>query len=117
VFLKGENDMNAAGMTFVLNGVSGVLAMPFYQTLVTNGSVTQDELDGTRRNLSAVIATLRNTPAEKVEAMVDQYNPELSEHLNKFNAVGQEDFLGGFRTAQIMAGYVTTIMAKSGLRE
>jgi ribosomal protein S17E len=107
--------MNAAGMTFVLNGVSGVLAMPFYQSLVTDGSISQGELDGTRRNLSAVISTLRKTPPEKIEAMVDQYNQELTEHFDKFRAVGQMDCLSGFQTAQIMAGYVTTVMAKSGL--
>ena len=109
--------MNAAGMTFVLSGVSAVLGMPMYQTLVTNGSISQAELDGTRSDLAAVIATLKNTPSEKIEAMVDQYNDDLTAHLNKFNAEAYQDYLAGFRDAQIMAGYVTTIMAKSGLRE
>ena len=53
--------MNAAGMVFTLTGVSGVLGMPFYQSLVTDGSISQNELDGTRRNLSGVIAILKNT--------------------------------------------------------
>ena len=90
--------------------------MPFYQSLVTNGSISQDELDGTRRNLSAIIATLKNTPSEKIEAMVEQYNEDLTAYLDKFNAVGQQDVLAGFRYAQILTGYVTTIMAKSGLK-
>ena len=39
--------MNAAGMTFVLGGVYSVLQMPFFQSIVTNGSVSQDEFNGT----------------------------------------------------------------------
>ena len=109
--------MNAAGMTFVLGGVSAVLGMPFFQSLVTNGDISQGELDGTRSDLSAVIATLKNTPSAKIEAMVDQYTDELTAHLNNFNSEWGQDELSAFRDAQIMAGYVTTIMAKSGLEE
>lgn len=109
--------MNAAGLVFVLNGVAGALEMPFYQTLVTNGSVSRDEFDGTLHNLRAVIATLKKTPLEKIEALVAEYDEELTAYLNKFNAINQVDFLGGFRIAQIMAGHVTTIMAKAGLKE
>lgn len=109
--------MNAAGMIVNLTQVSGVLGMPYYQPPVTDGSVSQGELDGTRHNLSAVIATLKNTPSEKVEALVAQYDEELTAHLKKFQTIGQQDFLGGLKNAQPMAGYVTMIMAKSGLRE
>jgi len=49
--------------------------------------------------------------------MVDQYNDELTAHPDKFNSEGGQDLLGAFREAQIMAGYVTTVMAKSGLEE
>lgn len=109
--------MNAAGLTFVLNGVSSVLTMPMFQTLVTNGQIGQDELDGTRKDLAAVVNTLQNTPGEKIEAMVDQYNDELTEHLEKFDSEWTQDYLSAFRDAQMMAGFVTTIMAKSGLKE
>jgi hypothetical protein len=109
--------MNAAGVTFVLGGVTAVLRLPFFQTLVTNGSIGQDELNGTISDLAAVDATLRNTPPDKIEAMVDQYNNELTAHLDKFNSEWGKDVLGAFRDAQILAGYVTTIMAKSGLSE
>lgn len=108
--------MNAAGMIFALTGVSAVLGMPFYQSLVTDGKVSQEELDGTRNNLSATITTLKETPSEKIEALVAQYDPELTAYLDKFNAIGQEDLLGGLRNAQVMAGYVTTIMGKAGIR-
>jgi hypothetical protein len=109
--------MNAAGMTFVLGGVSAVLGMPFFQTLVTNGSISQGELDGTRKNLGAVIATLKNTPGNQIEPMVDKYNDELTAYLDKFNSEWGQDLLGAFRDAQIMMGYVTSIMAGSGLHE
>jgi hypothetical protein len=108
--------MNAAGLTFVLNGVSAVLGMPDFQSVVTEGSVRQDEFDGTRRELSAIIATLKNTPSEKIESMVAQYDEELTSYLNKFNTKTHEHALDSFRNAQIMIGYVTTIMTKSGLR-
>ncbi|HJU54661.1 MAG TPA: hypothetical protein VJ715_08825 [Pyrinomonadaceae bacterium] len=116
-FPKGKDYMNAAGLTFVLNGVSSVLTMPMFQTLVTNGQIGQDELDGTRKDLAAVVNTLQNTPGEKIEAMVDQYNDELTEHLEKFDSEWTQDYLSAFRDAQMMAGFVTTIMAKSGLKE
>lgn len=109
--------MNAAGMTFVLSGVSAVLDMPFFQSVVTNGSVAQDELTGTQKDLAAVITTLKNTPTAKIEALVDEYNDELTAHLNSFNSEWGSNLLAAFRDAQMMAGYVTTIMAKSGLSE
>ena len=108
--------MNAAGLNLVLSGVSANLEMAFYQNLVTDGSISQGELDGTRRLLSGAVATLRNTPAEKIEEMVAQYNEDLTAYSDKFNAIPQEDLLDRFQLAQIMAGYFTTIMAKSGLR-
>ncbi|HEX8564030.1 MAG TPA: hypothetical protein VF648_00075 [Pyrinomonadaceae bacterium] len=109
--------MNAAGMTFVLGGVYSVLQMPFFQSIVTNGSVSQDEFSGTLSDLGAVITTLKNTPGSKIEAMVDQFNDELTAHLDSFNSEWGSDLLAAFRDAQIMMGYVTTIMAKSGLSE
>jgi hypothetical protein len=109
--------VNAAGLTAVLNGVIARLKMPFYQSIVTDGSVSQDEFHGTLSGLVAVQATLKNTPGPKIEAMVDQHDAELTAYLNKFNGEWTEHPLQGFRDAQMMAGYITTIMAKSGLRE
>lgn len=109
--------MNAAGMTFVLGGVYSVLQMPFFQSIVTNGSVSQGEFTGTLSDLGAVLTTLKNTPGNKIEAMVDQFNDELTAHLDSFNSEWGSDQLAAFRDAQIMMGYVTTIMAKSGLSE
>lgn len=108
--------MNAAGLVFVLKSVSAVLDMPDFQTLVTDGSVTRDEFDGTRHNLSSIIATLQNTPPEEIEAMVAEYNEELTAHNDKFNTKTHEEALNSFRNAQIMIGYVAMVMAKSGIR-
>ncbi|MGC2237089.1 MAG: hypothetical protein WA584_13060 [Pyrinomonadaceae bacterium] len=109
--------MNAAGMTFVLTGVYSVLQMPFYQSIVTNGSVSQSEFDGTAKDLNSIITTLKNTPGDKIEAMVEQYNNELTNHLNNFNSGWGSDLLAAFREAQTMVGFVTSVMAKSGISD
>jgi hypothetical protein len=107
--------MNAAGLIFVLNGVSAGLGMPHFQTIVKNGSVSEDEFTGTQKGLANVIATLKKTPVEKIEAMVDKYNDELTAHLDSFDGEWGKDSLAGFRDAQVMLGYVTSVMAQSGL--
>jgi hypothetical protein len=108
--------MNAAGLIFSLKGVVAALEMPFYQSLITDGSVSRGEFEGTHRNFLAVIATLTNMPVEKVEALVAEFNEDLTATYSKFIAIQQSDYIGGFRLAQVMAGYVTTIMAKAGFR-
>jgi hypothetical protein len=50
------------------------------------------------------------------EASVAKYDEELTAHSIKFNVIGQQDFPGGLRYAQVVSGYVTMIMSKSGLR-
>jgi hypothetical protein len=59
---------------------------------------------------------LRKTPLDKVEAMVAEYNDQLTEHSDKYSAARGKGILGGFKHAQIIAGYITTILAKSGLK-
>jgi hypothetical protein len=56
--------MNAAGMLVALREVYGTLGMPFYESLVTDGSVSLSELYGTRQHLAGVISTLAATPSE-----------------------------------------------------
>ena len=109
--------MNAAGLTFVLGGVYSVLQMPFYQSIVTNGSISQAEYSGTVSDLGAVITALKNTPGDKIEAVVDEYDNELTTHLNNFNSEWGNDLLGAFREAQMMLGYVTSVLAKSGISD
>jgi hypothetical protein len=107
--------MNAWGLNITLMGVSGLLGMPFFQTLVTEGSIKQDELDGTRSHLSSVATTLKNTPPDKIEALVAQYDEQLTAHSDKVHSYAQ-DLLGAFRGAQLMLGHITTIMGKSRIK-
>lgn len=110
--------MNAAGLTFVLSGVVAALKHPYSEKLVTDGKISQSEFHGTTANLDAVLTTLRKTPHSEIEKMVAEYDDELTEHLSKFNGEWiSNDLLAAFRDAQNLAGYITTIMAKSGLRE
>jgi hypothetical protein len=119
---QDKNNMNAKGLPFTLGGVLADLDMTpvgspsFYQKLVSDGAVSQGELDGTRNNLRAFIAILKSTPEEKIEALVAQFDENLTAHLNKFNALGSGASIEKFRIAQIMSGFATTIMAKAGVK-
>jgi hypothetical protein len=106
--------MNAAGLVFTLTSVSTVLNSPFYDNLE---GVSAGELAGTRSDIAALVKTLQNTPGDKIEAMVDQFNPELTQALSAFQGDWAGKRLQGFRDAQVMIGFVTTVMAKSGLSD
>lgn len=108
--------MNAKGLIVGLDSAAQALGWGFVQKLVTDGSVSQGELDATRKGLSAASAALKKTPSEKIDAMVAEYDDELTSYFGKFQAGWQQDPLGGFRNVQVMEGYVTTILAKSGIR-
>ena len=115
--------MNAKGLIFSLAGViadldmgSGAGQPAMSQKLVDNGAVSQGELDGTRKNLKALETTLRNTPEEKIEALVAQFDEDLTEYMRKFNALGSGASIEKFRLAQIMSGVAVTIMAKAGAK-
>ena len=115
--------MNAKGLVVVLNGVIASLDMgsspqtrSFYQKLVDDGAVSQGELDGTLNNLKALMAALKNAPEEKIEALVAEVDQDLTDYLNKFNALGSGASIEKFRLAQIMSGFAATIMAKAGIK-
>ena len=91
--------------------------MAFFEKLVTEGHLKQDELDGTRKLCVRVIADLKKTPHEKIEALVSHFDSELTKYNNDFNAKGATNPLGQFRDAQILLGFVSTILAKAGVRE
>jgi hypothetical protein len=114
-FSKGEDDMDASGLTTFMGYIAKLLEEPLFQGLVTKGSISQSELDSTRKNLAGIYAILEKTPRDKIEAMVAKHNEQITEHVN-FAGGEQEDPLGAFRQVQIIAGYFTTIMAESGLR-
>ena len=106
--------MDASGMIVVLSEASRVLSRPSFQSLVANRQIRQDELSSTGDFFTAAIGALRNSPSDKVQAMFDKYNDELTGYLNDLNIHGNT--LDSFRNAQIMVGNLSTIMAKSGLR-
>lgn len=115
--------MNAKGLIFTLEGLIGDLDMgsapgvpSFSQKLVTDGAVSQSELDGTRNNLKALVVTLKNTPEEKIEALVAEFDEDLTSYLHKFNALGSGASIEKFRFAQIMSGMAVSIMAKAGAK-
>ncbi|HEV2804366.1 MAG TPA: hypothetical protein VGW57_05460 [Chthoniobacterales bacterium] len=116
--------MNAKGLPVILQGVIYDLTMgaspggasSFYQRLVDDGAVSQGELDGTVKNLQSLVAVLKNTPEEKIEALVAQFDADLSAYLDKFNALGSGASMEKFRIAQIMSGLAVTIMAKAGVK-
>lgn len=108
--------MNAAGLAAVLGGLSARLNMAFYGGIVTSGQIKQDELDGTRKMASTAVTTLRNTPPDKLEGLVSKYNDLLTQSLTNFNSKGTKDLLGSLRDAQVMLGYVSTILAKAGIK-
>lgn len=114
--------MNAKGLIFTLGGVISALDMqalgkpPFYQKLVDDGAVSQSELDGTRNNLKALVATLKNTAEEKIEALVAQFNQDLTAYYDKFMALGSGASIEKFRLAQIMSGMAVSIMSKAGVK-
>ncbi len=92
-------------------------AHDFSDTFVKDGKITQAELTSTRERSKDIINTLKNAPANKIEALVAQYNAELTKHLDKFNAEWTNDYLSAFQDAQIMLGFVTSILAKAGIKE
>jgi hypothetical protein len=108
--------MNAAGLTFTLTAIEGRLKMVWYDALVNEGKIDAGELALTRSNLTAILAILQHTPHDKIEGAVSRFDEQLTEHVDKFYAIEGSDTVAAFRHAQMLAGNITTLMAKSGLR-
>ena len=107
--------MNAAGLTFTLTGVAGVInSSAFFDQLVNEG-VSPNELTGTRQEANALVNALKATPGDKLEALVAQYNDQLTQALDIFQSDWTMNRLQGFRDAQIMIGFVNTIFNKAGI--
>ena len=100
----------------MLDGVVRGMKMPHFRRAVIAGGVS-DEFDGTLSNLAAVEHTLTTVPHEKLEAMVAHFNQQLTAHVDKFHKDSDQHALTAFREAQLLAGFITTVMAKSGLHE
>jgi hypothetical protein len=106
--------MDTSGMIVALSEASRVLSRPSFQSLVGNGQIRQDELSTTGNFFTAAIMSLKTSPPDKIQAMFDKYNNEITGYLNDFNIHGNT--LDSFRNAQMMVGNLTTIMMKCGIR-
>ncbi|HEY9282581.1 MAG TPA: hypothetical protein VIP46_03915 [Pyrinomonadaceae bacterium] len=105
--------MNAAGLTFTLTSVASVINSTVFFDQLLNQGVSADELNGTRQQANALVNALKATPPDKIEALVAQYNDELTSALDSFQGDWTTNRLQGFRDAQIMIGFVNTIFNKA----
>jgi hypothetical protein len=64
-----------------------------------------------------VIFDLKKTPYSKIEALVSHFDSVLTRYNNDFNAKAANNPLWQLQDAQIMLGFVSTILAKAGIRE
>lgn len=101
------------GLVAAVNNVVAGLHMPHVRSIVTNGSIARGEFDGTLENLTAIQATLKKTPHAAIEETVARFDPQLTAHLHTFNAQSAQNPLQAFHHAQMFAGFVSTVMAKS----
>ncbi|HVG28890.1 MAG TPA: hypothetical protein VM864_04135 [Pyrinomonadaceae bacterium] len=107
--------MNAAGLKFTLTSVASVInSGPFFDGLTSQG-VSAAELSGTREDANALVKALNTTPPEKIEAIVAQYDAELTPALERFQGDWAANRLQGFRDAQVMIGLVTSVFNKAGI--
>src|SRR5258706_9250843 len=109
--------MNAAGLVVTLHGVSAGLKMTaWFEGIVTSGKVKKDELDGAVQMAQALATDVRNAATAKLEPLVAHYNHLLTKHSDSFHAKKGHDPIGALREAQMMLGYVTTILMKAHIR-
>ncbi|HWT07171.1 MAG TPA: hypothetical protein VN224_15505 [Xanthomonadales bacterium] len=104
-------------MRVMLNGVVNGMKMPHFRRAATEAGVSEGEFDGTLGNLVAVESTLKAAPHEKLEAMVARFDPQLTAHVQKFHKDPAQHVLPAFREAQMLAGFIATVMVKSKLHE
>jgi hypothetical protein len=109
--------VNAQGLGVMLNGVLSGMTFPHFRRVAVEGGVSEGEFDATLANLAAVEATLKTVPHEKLDAMVARFDPQLTAHVQKFHKAVEQHALPAFREAQTLAGFITTVMVKSGLHE
>ena len=109
--------MNSQQLMFQLGAVSGTLRAPMFDALAKDGKITKGELDSTRERLKDIVSSLHSTPPNKIEAMLEQHGAQLTEHFKKFESEWIGHYLAAFQDAQIMLGFMTTILAKSGIKE
>ena len=108
--------MNAAELKFLLTSVATVINSSVFFDQLTGEGVSADELNGTRKDATALVNALNATPPEKIEALVSQYDDQLTNAMYSFQGDWTLNRRQGFRDAQVMIGFVTTIFNKAGIR-
>lgn len=109
--------MNIDGLVYTLTGVSTALKMNAgFEGIVTGGQIKKDELVGTSQMAQAFATDVQNASSEKIRPLVAQYNDALIKHWDSFEAKKDTDPLGALQEAQIMIGYVSTILVKANIR-
>ena len=100
----------------MLRSVDSVINSPLWYDGIAKEGISAAELEGTREESSYLVRALEATPHEKIEVLVARYDDKLTDHLTKFQGEWQSNRLAGFRDAQIMIGFVTTIFNEAGIR-
>ena len=109
--------MNTQQLMFQLGAVSATLRAPMFDALAKDGKISKGEIDSTRERLKDIVSSLHSTPASKIEAMLEKYGAQLTEHFQRFESHWAGNYLAALQEAQIMLGFMTTILAKSGIKE
>jgi hypothetical protein len=108
--------MNAAGLKVMITHVASTINSSMFFDKLTNEGVSASELNGTRNEATRLANVINNTPPEKIETLVAHYDEQLSAALNSFQGGWQMNQLQGFRDAQVMIGFVTSLVNKAGIR-
>lgn len=108
--------MTSAELNFMVTYVADMISSPTFFDQLTSQGVSADELKGTRQEANALVAAVRATPGDKIEAIAEQYHDELTAARNNFQGDWTMNRLQGFRDAQVMIGFVNSIFNKAGIR-
>lgn len=107
--------MNAFGLRVEVNTVVQGMKLPHFRREIVKEGISEAEFEGTLTNLEVVEAKLKTAPHEKLEALVARFDPQLTAHVDNFSKNSAEHVLPAFHEAQMLAGFVTTVMGKSGI--
>jgi phage terminase large subunit-like protein len=108
--------MNAAGLKVIINNVAEIINSSVWFDRLTSEGISADELKGTRQEATALAKALKATPSKKIESLVAHYDAQLTHALRVFQSDWQLNFLKGFRDAQVVIGFVTSLCNKAGIR-
>jgi hypothetical protein len=96
--------------------LSDTLNSPVWYSDLTGEGVSADELKGTQQDAAAILDTIDNTPPERIEQLVAEFDGVLTHAHDAFQKGWQSNRLQGFRDAQVMLGFVRSLFNKAGIR-